>query len=108
MQRRQFTRLLGATAAAATLPLGARAQAIDQPKFLYGFPAGSAGDIVCRRVAEKVAGTPYARNAAIVEKQSEASPMVQQIGDRLAHLAARRQAGGLLAQESLEFGDERP
>ena len=65
IQRRQM--LLAAAAAA--LPLGARAQTIEQPKFLYGFPAGSAGDIVCRRVAEKVAGTSYARNAAIVENK---------------------------------------
>jgi hypothetical protein len=34
--------------------------------------------------------------------------MVQKIGDSLAHLAARRQARGLLAQEGLEFGDKRP
>ena len=65
IQRRQM--LLAAAATA--LPLGARAQTIEQPKFLYGFPAGSAGDIVCRRVAEKVAGTSYARNAAIVENK---------------------------------------
>ena len=42
IQRRQM--LLAAAAAA--LPLGARAQTIEQPKFLYGFPAGSAGDII--------------------------------------------------------------
>ncbi|MEY9231429.1 hypothetical protein ABIF78_003752 [Bradyrhizobium japonicum] len=47
-------------------------------------------------------------NATIVEKQGEAIPMVQEIGDRLAHLAARRQASGLLAQKPLEFSDERP
>lgn len=47
----------------------ARAQPIDQPKFLYGFPAGSSGDIVARRVAERVAGTPYARSAAVVENK---------------------------------------
>ena len=54
---------------ALALPMFARAQMIDQPKFLYGFPAGSAGDIAARRVAEKVAGTPYARNAAVVENK---------------------------------------
>jgi tripartite-type tricarboxylate transporter receptor subunit TctC len=56
-------------AAASGLPLAARAQAFEQPKFLYGFPAGSAGDIACRRVAERVGGTPYAKNAAIVENK---------------------------------------
>jgi tripartite-type tricarboxylate transporter receptor subunit TctC len=54
---------------AALLPLQARAQAFEQPKFLYGFPAGSAGDIACRRVAERVGGTPYAKNAAVVENK---------------------------------------
>lgn len=56
-------------AAASGLPLAARAQAFEQPKFLYGFPAGSSGDIACRRVAERVGGTPYAKNAAIVENK---------------------------------------
>ena len=57
----------------AALPWRAFAQTsalpFDQPKFLYGFPAGSAGDIACRRVAEKVAGTAYAKNAALVENK---------------------------------------
>jgi tripartite-type tricarboxylate transporter receptor subunit TctC len=56
-------------AAASGLPLAARAQNFEQPKFLYGFPAGSAGDIACRRVAERMGGTPYAKNAAIVENK---------------------------------------
>jgi tripartite-type tricarboxylate transporter receptor subunit TctC len=51
------------------MPALVRAQAVDAPKFLYGFPAGSAGDITARRVAEKVAGTSYARNAAVVENK---------------------------------------
>ena len=57
----------------AALPWRAFAQSsalpLDQPKFLYGFPAGSAGDIACRRVAEKMAGTAYARNSALVENK---------------------------------------
>lgn len=68
IQRRQLM-LLGAAAA---LPAIARAQAtlpIEQPKFLYGFPAGSAGDICARRVAERVAATPYAKTAAVVENK---------------------------------------
>jgi tripartite-type tricarboxylate transporter receptor subunit TctC len=55
--------------AAAVVPWHVRAQLIEQPKFLYGFPAGSSGDIVCRRVAERVAGSPYAKNAAVVENK---------------------------------------
>ncbi|HEY6087139.1 MAG TPA: tripartite tricarboxylate transporter substrate-binding protein [Burkholderiaceae bacterium] len=56
-------------AAAAALPSLVRAQAFEQPRFLYGFPAGSAGDIACRRVAERVGGTPYAKGAAVVENK---------------------------------------
>jgi tripartite-type tricarboxylate transporter receptor subunit TctC len=64
IQRRQLV-LLGA---AAGLPVLSRAQAtmpIEQPKFFYGFPAGSAGDICARRVAERIGGSPYAKNAAL-------------------------------------------
>ncbi len=70
LSRRQ-TLALGASGllAATGLSSRAQAQAFEQPKFLYGFPAGSAGDIVCRRVAERVAGTAYAKNAAIVENK---------------------------------------
>ncbi len=46
-----------------------QAQALDQPKFVYGFPAGSAGDVCVRRVAAGVAGTAYAKNAALVENK---------------------------------------
>ena len=63
LNRRQTLATLAAAAAAsgATVPWRAFAQAtalpFDQPKFIYGFPPGSAGDIVCRRVAERVAGS---------------------------------------------------
>jgi tripartite-type tricarboxylate transporter receptor subunit TctC len=57
-------------AALATLGVrNAAAQALDPVKFLYGFPAGSAGDIVARRIAEKVAGSAYSRNAPVVENK---------------------------------------
>jgi tripartite-type tricarboxylate transporter receptor subunit TctC len=67
--RRQFVH--GALAAPLlSLPaLRAFAQPAEQPKFLYGFPAGSSGDIVARRVAERVAGSAYAKHAAIVENK---------------------------------------
>jgi tripartite-type tricarboxylate transporter receptor subunit TctC len=68
IQRRQLM-LLGAAAA---LPTIGRAQAtmpFEQPRVLYGFPAGSAGDICARRVADKLGGTPYAKNAAVVENK---------------------------------------
>ncbi|HET7866093.1 MAG TPA: Bug family tripartite tricarboxylate transporter substrate binding protein [Burkholderiaceae bacterium] len=47
----------------------ARAEALEQTRILYGFPAGSAGDIVARRVAERLAGSAYTRNAPLVENK---------------------------------------
>ncbi|RDI17303.1 Bug family tripartite tricarboxylate transporter substrate binding protein [Pseudacidovorax intermedius] len=67
--RRQFLHTLGGAAALGALsPLSAFAQAIEQVKIMYGFPAGSAGDTVARRVAEKIAGTPYAKGAYVENK----------------------------------------
>jgi tripartite-type tricarboxylate transporter receptor subunit TctC len=73
---RRRTLVFAASAAAGALPFAARAQAFEQPKFLYGFPAGSAGDIACRRVAERVGGTPYAKNPAVVENKPGAGGRV--------------------------------
>jgi tripartite-type tricarboxylate transporter receptor subunit TctC len=42
---------------------------IEQVKIFYGFPAGSSGDIVSRRVAEKIAGSAYTRNVAVVDNR---------------------------------------
>ena len=68
--RRQFVQATIGTTLLTTLGAQrAHAEPIEQAKFLYGFPAGSSGDIVARRVAERVAGTPYAKNAAIVENK---------------------------------------
>ena len=71
--RRQFHKAalsltaLGALGALRTTD--ALAQAIDQVKIFYGFPAGSAGDGVARRVGEKLAGSAYSKNAAVVENK---------------------------------------
>ena len=73
MQRREFTQasvsaaILGALGtqsvfAQASLPL-------EQVKIYFGFPAGSSGDIVARRVGEKMAGSGYAKNAAVVDNK---------------------------------------
>ncbi len=68
--RRHFVQTLGSAAALGTLaPLSALAQALEQVKILYGFPAGSAGDTVARRVADKLAGTGYTRNPGVVENK---------------------------------------
>ena len=69
--RRQFVQAsMGATAL--SLLGHAQAQPVDLPKFLYGFPPGSSGDIVARRIAERMAGTDYAKNQAIVENKAGA------------------------------------
>src|SRR2546430_204179 len=50
-------------------PLQALAQALDQVKIMYGFPAGSSGDSVARRVAERLGGTPYSKGPGFVENK---------------------------------------
>jgi tripartite-type tricarboxylate transporter receptor subunit TctC len=73
MQRREFTQAslsaavlgaLGASAAWAqpSLPL-------EQVKIFFGFPAGSSGDIVARRVGDKLSGSGYTKNGAVVENK---------------------------------------
>ena len=73
IQRRSFVQAFGASAALAGLgalaPRAARAQAIEQVKIYYGFPAGSAGDSVARRAGEKLAGSAYTRNPGVVENK---------------------------------------
>ena len=72
--RRKFMTSVGAGAALAALgPMTARAQGgaapIEQVRILYGFPAGSAGDSVARRVGEKLGGTAYTKNMGVVENK---------------------------------------
>lgn len=57
------TALLGALARPAS------AQTVEQVKIYYGFPPGSSGDSVARRVGEKLAGSAYTRNAAVVDNR---------------------------------------
>lgn len=68
--RRNFTHALGSAALLGALaPLCAKAQNIDQAKIYYGFPPGSAGDSVARRVGEKLAGSGYTKYAGVVENK---------------------------------------
>ncbi|MDD0838604.1 Bug family tripartite tricarboxylate transporter substrate binding protein [Curvibacter sp. HBC61] len=74
--RRQFVQRLGSVAAlgalgssASLLPLNAFAQLVEQVKIYYGFPAGSSGDSVARRVGEKLMGSAYTKNAGVVENK---------------------------------------
>ncbi|KGH05005.1 tripartite tricarboxylate transporter substrate-binding protein, partial [Comamonas thiooxydans] len=74
--RRNFVKGLGAGAALAAFGgiAGRSAYAqgsgpLEQVRILYGFPAGSAGDSVARRVAEKIGGTSYSKNMGVVENK---------------------------------------
>jgi tripartite-type tricarboxylate transporter receptor subunit TctC len=68
--RRQFVQTLGSAAALGALyPMTGFAQTLDQVKIMYGFPPGSAGDSVARRVAEKLGGTAYSKNPGYVENK---------------------------------------
>ncbi|MDE2616404.1 MAG: twin-arginine translocation pathway signal protein [Burkholderiales bacterium] len=70
MRRRLFVQATaGATALGALTPFSVLAQLVDQVKIFYGFPAGSAGDSVARRVAEKIGGTPYSKLPGFVENK---------------------------------------
>ena len=64
--RRQFVQTLGSAAALGALyPMTGFAQTLEQVKIMYGFPPGSAGDSVARRVAEKLGARPSARTRAL-------------------------------------------
>ncbi|KGH13579.1 tripartite tricarboxylate transporter substrate-binding protein, partial [Comamonas thiooxydans] len=73
--RRNFVKGLGAGAALAAfggISRSAYAQGggpLEQVRILYGFPAGSAGDSVARRVAEKMGGSSYSKNMGVVENK---------------------------------------
>lgn len=68
--RRHILQSFGSLATLGALsPWSAFAQGLEQVKILYGFPAGSAGDSVARRVAEKIGGTAYAKNPGFVENK---------------------------------------
>jgi tripartite-type tricarboxylate transporter receptor subunit TctC len=67
--RRQILQASIGTALLGSLAMRANAQTVEQVKIYYGFPPGSAGDSVARRVGEKLAGSAYTRNAAVVENR---------------------------------------
>jgi tripartite-type tricarboxylate transporter receptor subunit TctC len=73
MHRRQFNQSIVASLLGAASAPSAWAQTAAGPvegvKVLYGFPAGSAGDIAARRVAEKFAGTAYSKGQGIVDNK---------------------------------------
>ena len=62
--RRQFVQSAASLAALSALPAALRAQGFEQVKIINGFPAGGTADATARRVAERMGGTAYTRNAA--------------------------------------------
>ena len=67
--RRHFVQSAASLAAFGAFPLAAFAQALEAVKIINGFPAGGTADSTSRRVAEKIGGTAYSKNAAVVENK---------------------------------------
>lgn len=68
--RRHFVQALGSAAAFGALyPLSASADPLEQVKIYFGFPAGSSGDTVARRVGEKLGNSAYTKNPGVVENK---------------------------------------
>lgn len=83
--RRHFMQTGASLAAAAAYsPAFVFAQTVEQVKILYGFPAGSAGDICARRVGDKFGGTPYAKNNGVVETKAGAGGRIALEGLKIA------------------------
>jgi tripartite-type tricarboxylate transporter receptor subunit TctC len=61
----QSAAALGATG----LPLLAFAQGFESVKIINGFPAGGTADATARRIAERMGGTAFAKNAVVVENK---------------------------------------
>jgi len=70
--RRNFVRASGALAALSSLGLTGRAFAQAAPletvKLITGFPPGGTSDTLCRRVAESIKNSAYAKNAIVENK----------------------------------------
>jgi tripartite-type tricarboxylate transporter receptor subunit TctC len=76
LNRRLALHSLGLPLASSMLtPLAALAQntlPIEQVKIVCGFPVGGTADTTSRRVGDKLAGSAYSRNAAMVENKTGA------------------------------------
>ncbi|HUR89056.1 MAG TPA: Bug family tripartite tricarboxylate transporter substrate binding protein [Ramlibacter sp.] len=67
--RRHFIHTATSLGLLAAIPFAARAQAFEVVKIINGFPAGGTADSTARRVGERMGGTAYAKNAAVVENK---------------------------------------
>jgi len=75
--RRRFTQsLIAATATAAMTPFDGLAQELGLVKIVNGFPAGGTADTTSRRIGERIAGSAYTRNPAVVENKIGAAGCV--------------------------------
>jgi len=76
LSRRLALQSLGLPLASSLLnPIAALAQntlAVEQVKIVCGFPVGGTADTTSRRVGDKLAGSAYSRNAAMVENKTGA------------------------------------
>lgn len=79
LSRRGIVRISGAATLAAmglTSRVGAQgAQPLETVRIVTGFPPGGTSDTLCRRVAEGLRGTPYAK-AALVENKAGAGGQI--------------------------------
>jgi tripartite-type tricarboxylate transporter receptor subunit TctC len=74
MNRRNFVQTLGASATLAALaPYQAFAQSLEQVKIVNGFPAGGTADVTSRRIGDKLGGSAYTKNPAVVENKTGAA-----------------------------------
>lgn len=71
--RRQFLQYSASAAALGGLGLPAWAQALEQVKIINGFPAGGTADVTSRRVGDKLGGSAYTKNGAVVENKTGAA-----------------------------------
>ncbi len=75
--RRHFIQATAATTLLCSLGMQtARAQGLEQVKIVNGFPAGGSADVTSRRIGEKLGGSAYTRNPAVVENKTGAAARI--------------------------------
>lgn len=66
--RRQAIQTLGASALLSGIGHHAHAQSVETLRVITGFPPGGTSDTICRRVAERLRSSGYAKNAVVENK----------------------------------------
>lgn len=67
--RRQFVQSAASFGMLSALSCALQAQGLEAPKIVNGFPAGGTADQASRLVADRIAGTAFARTAGVVENK---------------------------------------